>query len=176
MSDPVPARHDRPEVARGSAAPSRPGKALRLVFKAPVWLYRTRLGWLLGNRFLRLSHLGRRSGKVRQTVLEVVRFDSSIPEWTVVSGYGTKSDWFRNVRATPAVGIEVGRRPAFVPEQRFLDLEERREMLREYQQAHPRTARGLGRRLLGTTFDGSPESIDQLSQALPAIAFRPRRE
>lgn len=153
---------------------SRPGTALRLVFKAPRWLYGARLGWLLGNRFLLLSHLGRRSGQLRQTVLEVVRFDPSIPEWTVVSGYGTTSDWLRNVRASPAVRVDAGR-SAFVPEQRFLGLEERRELLREYQRKHPRTARTIGPRLLGTTFDGSPESIDALARALPAIAFRPRR-
>jgi hypothetical protein len=31
-----------------------------------------KLGWLLGNRFLMLIHTGRHSGRLHQTVIEVV--------------------------------------------------------------------------------------------------------
>jgi hypothetical protein len=47
--------------------------ALRYFF-APVSLYRLHLGWLLGHRFLLLTHTGRRSGLRRQTVLEVMEY------------------------------------------------------------------------------------------------------
>jgi hypothetical protein len=39
------------------------------MLKLPLLLYRLGLGWIFGHRFLLLTHKGRRSGKVRQTVL-----------------------------------------------------------------------------------------------------------
>lgn len=32
------------------------------IFKLPLVLYRLHLGWLLGTRFMQLTHVGRRSG------------------------------------------------------------------------------------------------------------------
>ncbi len=43
-----------------------PGKVLRLGLRLPIWLYRARLGRLLGERFLLLTHIGRKSGLPRQ--------------------------------------------------------------------------------------------------------------
>lgn len=162
-----------PNSCSGDAPAKRPGRLLRFAFRMPVWVFRARLGWIFGHRFLRLTHTGRRSGRDYQTVLEVVRFDPAVPEWTVVSGYGDASDWLRNLHAAPAVSIEVGRR-RFVPEQRFLDEEERHELLAGYQREHPRAARQLGRRLIGATFDATGASIDALARRLPAVAFRAR--
>ena len=45
----------------------------RLLFRAPVWLYRLGLGGLFGKRMLLLNHTGRKSGLPRQAVLEVVQ-------------------------------------------------------------------------------------------------------
>jgi len=47
---------------------------LRYLFRVPVYLYRWRLGCLLGNRLLLLTHTGRGTGLRRQTVLEVVEY------------------------------------------------------------------------------------------------------
>lgn len=151
----------------------RPGRWSRRFSRAPVLLYRARLGWLLGNRFLMVAHRGRRSGVVHRTVLEVYDHDPAVPQWTVVSGHGTSSDWYRNLQAAPAVRIDVGGR-RFVPEQRELDETERRSLFAGYQQRHPRVARQLGRRVLGAPFDATDESIDELARMLPAMAFRPR--
>ncbi|HTM84573.1 MAG TPA: nitroreductase family deazaflavin-dependent oxidoreductase, partial [Mycobacterium sp.] len=38
--------------------------------RAPIWLYRARLGALLGSRLLMLEHRGRTSGARRYVVLE----------------------------------------------------------------------------------------------------------
>ena len=59
-------------------------------FRAPVYLYRWRLGWLLGHRLLLLTHIGRRTGLRRQTVLEVVEYRKEIPEAVVVNGFGPR--------------------------------------------------------------------------------------
>ncbi len=54
---------------------SKPSGFLRLAFRLPIYLYRLNLGWLLGHRGLLLIHRGRKSGLLRETVLEVVRYD-----------------------------------------------------------------------------------------------------
>ena len=36
----------------------------RLLFRAPIWLYDLNLGWIMGNRFLKITHIGRVSGKI----------------------------------------------------------------------------------------------------------------
>jgi len=45
---------------------------LRALLRAPVHVYHWRLGCLFGHRFLLLTHIGRRTGKRFQTVLEVM--------------------------------------------------------------------------------------------------------
>jgi deazaflavin-dependent oxidoreductase (nitroreductase family) len=154
-----------------STLATRPGPVFRRLARVPVWLYRARLGWLFGSRFLMVTHRGRRSGRTYRTVLEVVSRDPSVPEWVVVSGFGPGSDWYRNLVSHPALRIDAGGR-RFVPEQRMLDEPERRRLLTDYRRAHPRTARQLGERLLRTDFDGSESSIRLLAQHLPAVAFR----
>jgi hypothetical protein len=49
--------------------PSPPSGLSRMVFRLPIWLYRLRLGWVLGARFLLVHHVGRRTGLPRRVVL-----------------------------------------------------------------------------------------------------------
>jgi deazaflavin-dependent oxidoreductase (nitroreductase family) len=86
-----------------------PSGWLRLALKAPRWLYRLHLGWLLGHRFLLLTHRGRRSGRVYSTVLEVVRYDPATDESVVVSGWGDRADWYNNIQKTTVLAIQTGR-------------------------------------------------------------------
>ncbi len=43
--------------------------------KWPVGPYRLHLGWLLGHRFLLITHRGRRSGRLRQTGVMILHYD-----------------------------------------------------------------------------------------------------
>src|SRR5918911_827984 len=49
----------------------------RLILRCPVVVYRLGFGWLLGHQFLLLTHVGRRTGRVRETVLKVLHDDPS---------------------------------------------------------------------------------------------------
>lgn len=60
---------------------------LRRLARAPVALYRWRLGWLLGHQFILLVHVGRQRGLERRTVLEVVHYDPDTSEVVVMSGF-----------------------------------------------------------------------------------------
>jgi hypothetical protein len=67
---------------------SKPAGALRLAFRLPIYLYRLNLGWMLGHRFLLFVHLGRKSGLLRETVLEVILYDPATRESVVLSAWG----------------------------------------------------------------------------------------
>jgi deazaflavin-dependent oxidoreductase (nitroreductase family) len=85
-----------------------PAGLTRLLFRIPIHLYRLRLGWLFGSRLLLLNHIGRVSGKPRQTILEVAEHDGD--GCVVASGWGPTAAWYRNIVHTPDVTIQVGTR------------------------------------------------------------------
>jgi deazaflavin-dependent oxidoreductase (nitroreductase family) len=149
----------------------RPGRLTSAVLRAPGWLYRARLGWLLGDRFLFFSHRGRRTGRIRHTVVEVVRLDRATPEATVVAGWGPTTQWYRNLEAAPAEEVVIGRRRWPHPGHRMLDEPERGALLRSYAAEHPRAARSLGRAFGVSSLDDT--TIPRLAERTRAVAFRP---
>ncbi len=46
--------------------------AVRWLVRAPIWLYRARLGVIFGHRLLMLEHVERNSGRRRFVILEVL--------------------------------------------------------------------------------------------------------
>ena len=98
---------------------AKPSGVLRLAFRLPVYLYRLNLGWLLGHRMLLLIHRGRRSGLLRETVLEAILYYPATKESVVLSAWREKADWYRNIKVTPALEVRTGGE-RYVPEQRFL--------------------------------------------------------
>ncbi|MBV8999820.1 MAG: nitroreductase family deazaflavin-dependent oxidoreductase [Solirubrobacterales bacterium] len=76
--------------------------------RAPVVLYDWNLGWLLGRRFLRLTHRGRRSGRCYRMMLEVIGDDRARREVFGMVGLGRGAQWYRNVIAGGAVEVAIG--------------------------------------------------------------------
>lgn len=135
-------------------------------------LYRARLGWLLGSRFLLIHHIGRTTGLPRTVVVEVVDHDPVAGTWTVASGFGPQAQWYRNLLATPPVHIEVGRQRLAVTAQP-LAAEDGGEAMVRYATDHPRTARRLAA-FMGFDVDGSSADYRALGRATPFIRFVPR--
>lgn len=169
-----------PSPASGSNSPSRglaaPRGALRWLLGLPTHLYRMRLGFLLGRRFVVLIHEGRRSGRRYETPLEVVRYDASSGEATVVAGWGRRTAWLHNVEAGLAREIWIGR-DRWVPVWRRLSLEEAVAVLERYERRSglPRAVvNGVLSRLLGWRYRGTPAERRRAVKQLPLIAFRPR--
>ncbi|MFI5399344.1 MAG: HgcAB-like fusion protein [Candidatus Binatia bacterium] len=102
---------ERPSGTRGSLL-QPPGPLM--LYRLPEVFYRSNLGWLLGGRFLLLSHGGRKSGKLRYTVLEVLRHDTTSDAYIVAVGFGRETNWYQNLLVTPAASMRVGRRSARV--------------------------------------------------------------
>lgn len=145
----------------------------RLLWRAPIWLYRLHLGWLLGERFLLLHHIGRKSGQPRQAVLEVAAHRTEPDEYVVASGFGFKSDWYLNVKKTPDVSIQVGRKKMDVTAE-LLSAEQSGERMVQYARKYPRSARNLCR-VLGHETDGSATRYREIGEKfVPFVAFHPR--
>ncbi|TWP38056.1 nitroreductase family deazaflavin-dependent oxidoreductase [Leekyejoonella antrihumi] len=105
--------------------------------RAPIHLYRAGLGRLFGARMLMLEHVGRTSGAPRYVVLEV--FGHPTPDvYLVVSGFGTRSQWFRNLRANPSARVWVGGRRALPATAERLDDSAASAALTAYIAQHPK--------------------------------------
>lgn len=144
----------------------------RIFFRLPVYLYRLHLGWVFDHRVLYLVHVGRKTGKTRRNCIEVIHRDPQRDESYVISAYGMRSDWFRNIMKNPPLELRIGRE-RFVPEFRVLDAAEARRVLREVFSEYP----GEGKFFLKNVFHLEPteRQFEDLSELVPLVAFRPRK-
>ena len=150
-----------------------PAGLTRFLFRIPIHLYRLRLGWLFGSRLLLLNHIGRVSGKPRQTILEVAEHDGD--SYVVASGWGPTAAWYRNIVHTPDVTIQVGTRTIPVTAMP-LDKDEGAQVFMRYGSRHRTAAKYVLPRVLGFSVDGSDADFRAVGQQLPFIRFVPRAE
>jgi deazaflavin-dependent oxidoreductase (nitroreductase family) len=151
-----------------------PTGLFRLCLRLPIWLYRLRCGWVLKSRFLLLTHIGRRSGLPRQTVLEVVHHDRATETYFIAPGWGEKPDWFRNLQKTPTAVVTVGRK-RFAATARRLSSDEAAHVLLVYAQRHRRAFRALAKLMVGQRLQGTEQDCRLLAQSVPLIALRAGR-
>ncbi|MCA5892009.1 nitroreductase family deazaflavin-dependent oxidoreductase [Isoptericola sp. NEAU-Y5] len=108
----------------------------RWFVRSPIRLYRSGLGFLLGDRMLMLTHRGRTSGEPRYVVLEVS--DRPAPDRiVVVAGLGPRSQWFRNIQADPRVLVSIGRRRDVRARAAVMSPDDGAAMLARYAAEHP---------------------------------------
>ncbi|MFP5345560.1 MAG: nitroreductase family deazaflavin-dependent oxidoreductase [Actinomycetes bacterium] len=143
--------------------------------RLPASLYRADLGWLLGHRFLLLTHVGRRSGRPHDTVLEVLRYDATTRTAVVISGLGRSSDWYLNLRHGRALRVRIGRE-SFAPVHRELGPDEAVEVLADYERRNRYVGfvvRVVLSTLVGWRYYGTDEDRRRLVDQLPLVAFTP---
>ncbi len=153
---------------------ARPRGLVRLMMRAPLPLYRYRLGrrslgelllWALyWHPHIRVVHRGRVTGEPRETILEVIRSDPRDGEWIVAAMFGPASDWYRNIQKTSALEVEVGG-VIFQPHQRILDEDAAQGELDDYRRRNPIWSRASAA-LIRRPFTAS---------SMPVVAFsKPR--
>ncbi len=147
-----------------------PGKLLRFGLRLPIWLFRVHLDWMLGDRFLMLTHTGRKSGMSRQTVIEVVKHDKATDTYYVVSGWGKKADWYQNIRKSPHVTIHV-RGHKFQAIAEFVGLEKAVEVLQSYAREHPVAFSELSGLFLGERMKPDSDAPLRIATKMPMVAF-----
>lgn len=152
-----------------------PGASTIKVLRAPTRLYDWRAGWILGRRFLRLTQIGRRSGRQYQTMLEVIGENRTTREVIVIAGLGRSGNWYRNLRAHDAIEVAICNE-RFSPAHRELNESEATTVLAEYEQRN-RLITPIIQRILtwlvGWHYHGTDTARRQLVTQLPVIGLRP---
>ena len=109
----------------------------RSLVRAPIALYRAGLGRLMGERILMLEHRGRTSGLRRYVCLEVVERPAR-DRIVIVSGFGTRAQWYRNLAAHPACFVSIGAIRRAPARARMLPDGESAAALDRYRRVRPR--------------------------------------
>jgi deazaflavin-dependent oxidoreductase (nitroreductase family) len=148
-----------------------PKGLLRMGLRFPILIYRARCGWLLGQRFLMLTHTGRTSGLARHVVLEVVEHDEASDAYFIASGWGEKSDWLQNLEKTPRVTVDVGAR-RFETEARRLDAASALAVLEGYGRRHPAALRKLAQFMLGEDTKDAAKIPEKLAAVVPLVRLQ----
>lgn len=76
---------------------------MKWFFKMPMYVWRMGYGFLLGRWFLILTTTGRKSGLPRHTPLQ---YFGGCERKYVVSGWGEKAQWYKNMMTYPNVTIQ----------------------------------------------------------------------
>ena len=164
--------HERPPDTRPLLGLRRkPGRLALALMRVPRPLYHHGLGRLLGHTFLLITHQGRRSGRRRETVAMALVYDRATREAVVCSAWGPDTEWMKNLRAHPALEIQIGRE-RYVPEQRFLSEDEAVAVGLDFRRRHPARLRLLST-ILGWGDVGSEPAVRELVRSRPFVSFRP---
>jgi deazaflavin-dependent oxidoreductase (nitroreductase family) len=147
--------------------PRQPSGFNRMLYRMPLMIYRLGLGPWMGERFIHLVHTGRKSGKLREVVLEVVEYKQEEDTYYLASGWGERSDWYRNILKTPQVEAQVGQR-RFRGRAEKVTLDQAAELFSRYGRRHPRALKTLAR-VMGYRIDASDESYRSLGRAVPVV-------
>ena len=149
----------------------RPSGLLKLGFRIPVWLYQAHLGFLFGGRIIAIVHHGRQSGKRYVSGLEVMeRHDG---ELLVFSAWGTRADWYRNIKANGVAELWDGRKRYVDVAFRTVSPDEAFEALGHYERDHRKSAQTFLPRML-PGYDFSDRSRRKLAELGIILAFAPR--
>ena len=137
-----------------------------MLFRAPILLYRLRLGFLLGTRFIMLEHIGRKSGRKRRTVLEVVVNDPDAVY--VAAAWGSKSQWYNNIKADPSVVFYLGSKRYESSAEDVL-VSRARQLMDRYAVAHPVALDKLAGFMLDDPADSTDEQARQVAENVPFV-------
>ncbi len=143
---------------------------MKMMYKAPIVLWRMGLGPLMGRIFVLITTTGRKSGLPRHTLAEYFVLDGKL---YVVCAYGAKADWYKNMMANPYVTIQTWQGAERVKATRVTNSEELLDILKVIQKRNSVMSdwyfESLG-------IDGTPEAILENKAQLYIIRFDPTLE
>ena len=122
---------------------------------------------MFAGRLLVLTHVGRRTGRERSTVLEVVFHESDPRLWYVAAAWGEKSDWYRNVKRNPHVQVSVGVK-RYLATAETVGVDDAARIHDRYVRDHPLAARFVGWMLGIDLIRSDPRA---LAERIPLVAL-----
>ena len=149
--------------------PAPPSGFKLKLFRAPLYLYHFKLGFLLGERFIHLKHWGRKSGQLNEAVIEVIDQDKAAGKLYCASGFGDKSQWFKNIAVNNSVFVSI-KNSEYQATARVVSANEATRVLLRYAQAHAKAIKGVAK-LSGYEMDGSEQDVIDFSSKIKIIEF-----
>lgn len=156
-----------------TALDKRPGKFLKFFFKVPVWMYKIGFGGferLVGAQWMLITHIGRKSGKRYDSMVDVMDYDKATDTYYIEAAYGTRADWYRNIQASPNFEARVGRRK-FEARAKALSTEGSADMLVKFYREKPVYTRSV-MAMVGMKFNGE-EDLRAMASKLLLFAVHP---
>lgn len=155
----------------------RPRGLLKLFFKTPVLLHKFGIVWWIekftGAQWLLITTTGRKSGKSRQVMVDMVDYDKATDTYYVEAAYGARADWVRNIQVNPDFRAQVGRRK-FPARAEFLPPEIAEEKMIALMRRAPRYAKAV--MVLGGLKFNDEAELRALSRKMLLIAIQPAPE
>ena len=156
-----------------SALEKRPNWFMKIFFKVPVWIYKMGFtGWerAVGAQWMLITTVGRKSGKPRDAMVDVMDYDKVTDTYYVEAAYGSRADWYRNIQANPRFEAQVGRRK-FHATATPLSNEDAGELMVKFFRAKPAYTRSV-MAMVGIKFEGE-EELRALGSKVTLLAIHP---
>ena len=134
----------------------------------PRALYALGLGPLIGRLVLLLTTTGRKTGKPRVTPLQYEEIDGKI---YLGAALGPRADWVRNIRANPAVEVQVKGRRFHATASIITDCVQIADFLEVRLQRRPRMV-GAILRGNGLALPPSRADLEQYARGLTLVVIR----
>lgn len=159
-----------------NAFDKRPNRFLKFFFKFPVLLHKIGLGgWerLVGAQWMLISTTGRKTGKRREAMVDVMDYDKDTDTYYIEAAYGARADWYKNIQSNPVFEAQVGRRK-FKARAGTLSTEGAGEMLIQFYRHKPAYTRSV-MAMVGMKFKDEDE-LRLLGKDLTLLAVKPEKE
>ena len=158
-----------------NALDKRPNSLLKFFFKVPVWFHKLGFGgWerMIGAQWMLITTTGRKSGKPREAMVDVMDYDAASDTYFIEAAYGSRADWVRNIQSNPRFKAQVGRRK-FYARMTSLSNENAGELMVKFFRAKPAYTRSV-MAMVGMKFEGE-EELRTLGSKLTLFAIRPEK-
>lgn len=147
-----------------------PGPCMKFIFKLPILQYQLGLQAPIAAQILILTTTGRKSGKKKRTALGY-GYDPNLNAYSVMTGWGGKSDWYLNALKDPRVEIWTGKKK-YQALAKKVPKEFAVEQMKKLIAINPYAPGMLGK-LAGKPFDGSDAWFQQMVETFPSLEFIP---
>lgn len=159
-----------------SAFGKPPSGLLKFFFKVPLYLHKMGLGgWekLIGAEWMLIATTGRKTGKRREAMVDVMDYDKATDTYYIEAAYGARADWYRNIQSHPVFEAQVGRRK-FHARAMPLSNADTGEMLVQFFHRKPAYTRSVIA-MVGMKFKDEDE-LRALGSNLTLLAVQPEKE